>query len=257
MPQYLLKFIKKAYLDVFLNDGLYMNAAGYFSVKGYENQVGNMGDKYECLSTFPYIEPLKKEKTPAERLQEAETDFDRLCAISPVIGYNVYIGRNKPIWCCSVVNNSDIEHGSFKFDKRVVRDFFPESSHDAYAVLIDYDSFIKHIHNYKDKYTMEYAEVCYHNLFERKRIRESDCIFFKNIELSYQREFRLVISRRCRVYERNAIIDGIRTRVLSPKTPYKAYFFKLPDINSMVIKKFVIDNLKQDEKYIYFDLNKD
>ena len=257
MPKYLLKFIKKSYLDSFLFDGLYMNAAGYFSAMGYENNGGNMGDKYECLSNFPYIELPQNEKTQAERYAEAKTQFDRMCAAAPIIGYNVYIGRNRPIWCCSIVNDSDIEDGSFKFDKRIVKDFFPESTQDAYAVLIDYDRFIKHIHNNPDKYTIRYAEVCYHNIFNEFGSEGSNSIFYKNVDLNYQREFRIVILRRCRMYERSIIKNEIKTHILSPKTPYKAYFYKLPNINSMVVRKYTIDSLKQDDNYIYFSLTED
>ena len=89
LPKYLLKFIKEEHLEYFLNKGLYMNAAGYFSVRGYEDD-GNQSDIYEGLATFPYRELPKKEKTRAERYKEAKTDFDRLCAGAPCFGYNVY-----------------------------------------------------------------------------------------------------------------------------------------------------------------------
>lgn len=258
LPKYLLKFIKEEYLKYFLNTGLFMNAAGYFAVKGYEDD-SNQSDIYEGLATIPYIELPKKEKTQAERHQEAKTDFDRLCAGAPIIAYNVYKGRRRPVWCCTGIDESDIVDGQFKISNKVLKDFFQERTTNARAILIDCDSFMKLIFDNPDEYTMAYGYVGYNDLHKNyANLSDSgvwcDSIFIKKIELSYQKEFRVAICRNCEENIKTAIIHHLQTEMLDPENPYNAYEYKLPNVESTVLKIFEISKIKTDYEYLYFDI---
>ena len=258
LPKYLLKFIKSERLEYFLNRGLYMNAAGYFAVKGYEDD-SNQSDIYEGLSTFPYKELPKKEKTQAERYQEAKTDFDRLCAGAPIIGYNVYKGRRRPVWCCTGIDESDVVDGQFKISNKVLKDFFQEQTTNARAVLIDCEKFMRLLLENPDEYSMAYGYVNYYDLRNSKGDCSNsnvwyDSIFLKKSELKYQKEFRIAICRNCEENTKSVIIDHMNMEVLDHENPYNAYEYKLPNVKTTALKTFDISKLKTDEEYLYFEV---
>lgn len=260
LPKYLLKFTKEEYIEYFLNRGLYMNAAGYFAVKGYEDD-SNQSDIYEGLSTFPYRELPKKEKTQAERYQEAKTDFDRLCASAPIIGYNVYKGRRRPVWCCTGVDENDVVNGQFKISKKVLKDFFQEQTTNACAVLIDCKKFMNLIfENHKpDDYTLTYGYVDYNDLHKcYGDFSDSgvwyDSIFIKKIELSYQKEFRIAVCGNCEENLKKKVIDHFEVEVLDKDNPYVPYKYKLENIDSTKIKVYRMDDVLSDDEFLYFEI---
>ena len=259
MPKYLLKFLKRERLDYLLTKGLYMNAAGYFSAMGYEGD-DNQNDRYEGLASLPYREMPQREKTVQERLAEAKTEFDKFCAKAPIIAYNVYKGRRRPIWCCSSIEENDICGGIFKIDKKVLYDFFKGDTQNGVAVLIDYDAFLNLIKSNPDEYETIYGNVVYNNIH---KVRGSfinsgvwwDSIFNKRDDLSYQKEFRIAICRNCNENLEDVIIDHIKMQTLKKNDPYEAYEYKLPNIQTMVVRIYNVADLVQDEMYIYFDIN--
>ena len=258
MPQYLLKFLKREHLDYLLNIGLFMNAAGYFSATGYEKN-DNQNDFYEGLAIFPYRELPQREKTVMERLAEAKTEFDKFCAKAPIINYNVYKGRRRPIWCCTGIDKEDISDGIFKIDKRVLYDFFKNTPQNGVAVLITFDDFLNLLKSNPDEYETIYGYVDYRNIHKINGCLANsnawwDSIFTKRIDLSYQKEFRIAICRNCKENLEDIIINHVNTRTLKKDRPYREYEYRLPNIQSVVAKIFNVSELPQDNKYLYINV---
>ena len=259
MIKYLLKFIKKEHLDYLLFQGLYMNAAGYYPAMGYKEN-DNQNDVYEGLSSFPFRDVPMQEKTIQERLDEAKTEFDKFCACAPVIGYNEYKGRHRPIWCCTGIEEIDIINGVFTIESKILWDFFKSECQNGCAVLIDYIRFMELIKNNPDEYEMIYGYVDYRNIHKiRGNFTDSgvwwDAIFNKRDDLSYQKEFRIAMCRNCDENLEDVVIDHLKMQTLNKDNPYIAYEYKLPNIQSAVVRIYSITELQQDDKCIYFDLS--
>ena len=255
-PKYLLKFIKREHLQYFLDEGLYMNAAGYFAAKGYEEN-DNQNDIYEGLATFPYTK-LSKGKTSVERYDEAKTEFDRLCACAPQF-YNVYKGRQLPIWCCTGIEEKDILDGVFKIDNRVLRDFFRENYEEGRAVLLDCEKFLELVLKSKDEHDIKYGFVNYHNIHTSFcSFADSgnwwDSVFYKRKDLCYQKEFRIAIQANCRPNSVKVIVDHVETEMLDPQQSYQAHKHIVPDIALAVVKIFDVGQVKNDSNFLWFEI---
>ena len=253
MPKYLLKFLKEEYLDDLLHKGLYMNAAGFFAEKK-GNAKSNMWDKYECLASYPYQDPETIKNRQMEPLQEPLSEFEKLFVGMSVTPMNWYEGRNHPIWCCSMVEEWDIENGIFKFDKRVLTDFFEDVLKNARAVLIEFEKFVGLIKKQTDcGYDLRMGTIKYVdslNPFFERYIP----ILRKTPELSYQRECRLVIYRECQANYQYIIRDNVKWCVLSEEKPYEPYFFRMENVESAIKCIYNVETLQVDEKYVYFQL---
>ena len=126
MLKYLIKFIKEEHLKYLLTVGLYMNAAGYYALM--EDQQSKQADKHEGLGCSSCL---------------------------------MYKNRNRPVWCCTAIEEDDIVNNFIKLDKRIFSDFFGDDLGKGKLVLFEYESFLKSFIAHKDKYRSAYGCVNY------------------------------------------------------------------------------------------------
>lgn len=198
VPKYLIKFIKEDYLQYFLTQGLYMNAAAYYAVMEKHNK---QADKYEGIATSSHL---------------------------------MYKNRNRPVWCCTAIKEDSIKTNSIKIDKRLFEDFFDNDLEKGYIVLFEYKSFIEYFLANKDEYRSVYGCINYlpYKNFKNCFISDdwSDCIFRKDISYSYQTEFRISIDKPCEEIVGEIEIEGKTYETLKS---YKAYLFPLPNLSNI------------------------
>ena len=199
MIKYLIKFIKKENLQYLLKEGLYMNAAAYYAL--IERVKGKQADKYEGLASSHFL---------------------------------MYKNRNRPVWCCTAIKENAIADNVIKLDKRLFEDFFEEDLKNGCLVLFEYESFLRYFLYNKDKYRSAYGCIHYlpYQLFEDCFVSDdwSDCIFRKNIDYSYQSEFRIAIDRPCEEITGTHEIDG---KIYETLKSYKPYYFSLPKLEKI------------------------
>lgn len=219
MLKYLIKFIKEEHLKYLLTVGLYMNAAGYYALM--EDQQSKQADKHEGLGCSSCL---------------------------------MYKNRNRPVWCCTAIEEDDIVNNFIKLDKRIFSDFFGDDLGKGKLVLFEYESFLKSFIAHKDKYRSAYGCV---NYLEYKYFKNcidsddwSDCIFRKDIRYSYQKEFRIAIDRECKGIFEEKEIDGIICQTLKS---YKEYSLPLPNLEK-ISKVYSVNELSYNETDYFLHL---
>lgn len=222
MPKYLIKFIHKDFLQYFLERGLYMQAAAYYSLKGTTDS-----------KQYDWAEGLASNTV------------------------RMYKNKNRPIWCCVGIEESEIQKNIIKLDKKMLKDFFYSSIDDGYLVAFDCKTFLQHMIAYKDEYAMDYGYVSYrpYQYYDEKMFTSDDwldCLFTKHIDYKYQKEFRIAINRCCEEITEQSLRGHKSYEILKA---YKAYEYLLPNLKS-ISKTYKAVDLLTDEKYIYFDLTK-
>ena len=210
--RYLIKFIKERYLDDFLNNFLYMNAAGFFADEAIKN---GQGDIYEC---------------PASN------------------SYQIFQGRNYPIWCCSYIEEDEIKNGYISFDKRIISDFF--DTNDSFCcVIIEEKQFAELFSkSAKDNYisvnSYEYGPVDYIKLSSDNKNdaiqmlsskNKLEALFRKRSDYAYQKEYRIAFGYS--VYRNGEFY------------PYKYTMHGIGNI-AKVVKEYVCDSEKVYIKFV-------
>ncbi len=219
MPKYLIKFIKEEYLEYLLTKGLYMNAAMYYALM--EEKKGKQLDKYEGLASPTHL---------------------------------MYKNRNRPVWCCTAIEDNDIKNNTIKLDERLFEDFFDNDLENGCLVLFEYESFVEYFLANKDEYRAAYGCIRYlpYRYFKDCFVSDdwSDCIFRKDISYSYQTEFRIAIDRACEEIVSEREIDCKTYEVLKS---YHPYHFSLQNLGK-ISKVYKANELYYDGNYYFLRL---
>lgn len=223
MLKYLVKFLNRQYLNYMLNDGLYMNPAYYYV---FSNCETNQSDKYEGIASLP------------------------------LRSNNLHKNLAKPIWCCVGIDEQDIIDNKFKIDRRLLEDFFKNDIANGVLVVIDYNKFINHIHQFPDEYEIRYSNVAYVDFGTTQfdvfiSGKWYDSLFVKSEKYSYQKEFRLVIYRNCKPIYKDIVLQRIPTQILESYQPYE---YRLPNLKSISSTVNAIDLLRENNNF-YLDFS--
>lgn len=221
-PKYLMKFVSENdYADMFINGKLYTNAADYYC---YLEQ--GRGDKKEGNVLHKPLDYTYK-------------NWD-MC-FKKCVDY--------PIYCMYTVFSEDICNGViYNIDRRCIADF---STENGYVVLISYSDMLSVIKSC----CIENAEIIYKNVEYRQLTfddeikflftKSLDNLFIKEINFSYQKEFRIVICQQ--VFPEICVCSN---GAVLPKYQPQIYKFAY-NIKEKAKKHKISDFQVQDENNLY------
>lgn len=162
--QYLLKFVaRKEYAEMLLDGYFFMRPAEYY----HRGEVSKLGQN---------------------DIMEA--------AVSHQL--RIYKHGRCPIFCMSMIQDTDIEQGKVTISEQCIEDFHCE---DGYLVIINFEEFEKKLHTlYSEGYCVCGGPVNYRNITLEEMCKlmgdnSPKNLFIKHPLLAYQREFRIVVCK--------------------------------------------------------------
>lgn len=168
-----------------------------------------------------------------------EMDFEMIVdgeKVEGVVRAEVTMNAANPVFCCLLVDYSQVRNGALeiRFDPRMIADFANDPTKEYGFLLFEHKGFMERVQSacVRNRIGWIARSVIYTDDFLSRMIVENGLIvppaFFKKTELSYQKEFRILlyenvedhyildigdISDISRIYSREALMNGIKLMI--------------------------------------------